>query len=119
MNLGKQHFPRYLDYLWKASDTEQTLIPPLIPQPIELQITSTKVYLNPKGELPADAGNIQINAQSQHTDLDTGLIVFDLASSGEITNHSGVVLKLEVTLGALRAEDWQDVYVLLSYKITT
>src|SRR4029077_602112 len=44
LNFGKQHFPRFLDYMWGTEDGK--------PKPIILKIDSVSVYLNPKGMMP-------------------------------------------------------------------
>jgi hypothetical protein len=118
LNLTKQHFPRYLDYLW-AKNNDGTLEP----QPITLSITALKVCLNPKGLMPADYGDIQINETSPESSSDIpGLLLFASVlgiSRTEISNEAGAELTLTVSNGRLRPEDWKDMYVLLHYEIAT
>jgi hypothetical protein len=111
LSLGKQHFPRYLNYAWP--DTGQT--------EIRLSITSGKLYLDPQGLLPdtADIEAIWINGKTSAPDADSGLPAFDLVVTGKIANDKGIDVTLTVTDGELRAEDWKDMYVLLNYGVET
>ncbi len=122
LQLSKQHFPKYLDYLWEDKDKDGK---PDSQKPIKLSISSdipsVRVYLDPQGQLPSVA-TLQLNnspAPTPAIDSDTGLTVFDFAFTGEITNESGVTLTLTVSTGELRAVDWKDVYVLVNYEVKT
>ena len=104
LSLSKQHFPRYLDYLWQKNSEE--LLESL---PITLKITSVKAYLNPRGGMPTeDVSDIP------------GLVSFDSAtvSPSEITNESGAEVTLTAGDVELSPEDWKDMYVLLHYEIS-
>ncbi|HKO41664.1 MAG TPA: neuraminidase-like domain-containing protein [Pyrinomonadaceae bacterium] len=105
LNLTKQHFPRYLDYLWQKNSEEQ-----LESLPITLRITSVQAYLNPRGGMPTeDVSDIP------------GLVFFDSAivSPSEITNESGAELTLTAGEVELKPEDWKDMYLLLQYEVAT
>lgn len=113
LQLSKQHFSRFLDYLWEDTNGDGK---PDNRKPITLHITSVKVYLDPQ-RLPPEVADISINGKTSTTDENNGLSVFDLAFTGEINNESGLDLKLTVSDGELQAEDWKDVYLLLSYEV--
>lgn len=117
LTLTKQHFPRYLDYLWEPNGTDA-----LTPAPIALRITHCTVYLNPDGPLP-DAVDLQVNGEGPVSDANmTELLVFSLdpaaaLSSTLISNEASADLTLTLTDGVLAAEDWRDLYVLVSYEV--
>lgn len=116
LKLSKQHFPRYLDYLWEENGDGTLDL-----QPITLRITSVKVYLNPKSLMPLDAEDVQINGKTPEIASDIpGLLFFDSVpgmSSNEISNESGAELELTINSGGVRSADWKDMYVLLGYEI--
>jgi Tc toxin complex TcA C-terminal TcB-binding domain len=115
LKLGKQHFPRYLDYLWEKNEDGN-----LDPQPITLEITSVKVYLDPKGVMPSDTGDIQINEKTPESVSDIhGLLFFDFSDllTLEVSSESGADLSLSVSGDPLLPEYWKDLYVLMDYKI--
>ncbi|MEW6731025.1 MAG: neuraminidase-like domain-containing protein [Acidobacteriota bacterium] len=115
LRLGKQHFPRYLDYLWEKND--QGI---LESHAIVLRVNSVQAFLNPKGVMPANAHDIEINGKGDTVSDVPGLIFFDAIpgiSSSEIANGSVVDLELTVTNGQLRQEDWKDLYILLKYQV--
>jgi hypothetical protein len=106
LHLGKQHFPRQLDYLWDD----------MVQKPIALHINALKVYLNPQG-MPANAAGISINDKTSTIDPENGLPVFDVDFAGAITNESGIDLTLTVNAGEVRATDWKDMQVLMNYEV--
>lgn len=118
LNLSKQHFPRYSDYMWEKNTDG---IPE--PHPITLQITSVRVYLNPRGAAPPDAAGVRLNGELPAGVSDIpGLLLFDSVSglsATEISNESGAELTLTVSDAQLRPEDWKDMYVLLHYEVKT
>jgi hypothetical protein len=69
--------------------------------------------------LPSDHGAIQLNHQAKEPEIDseTGLTVFDFASSEEISNESGAEFTLTVSPGELRADNLRDLYVLVNYRV--
>jgi hypothetical protein len=105
IRLTKQHFPRYLDYVWR--DSGQTAI--------TLNITSARLYLDPQGLLP-DISGISINETKPQIDADTGLPVLDLGISGDIPAE-GIDVTLTVDSEVLGAEEWKDAYILLNYSV--
>ena len=116
LHLSKQHFPRYLDYVWEDTNSDGN---PDKPKSITLHIASVKVYLDPQGELPSDHGAIQLNYQDGGKEIDsaTGLTVFDFTPSDEISNESGADFTLTVSPGELRADYLRDLYVLVNYRV--
>ena len=116
LRLGKQHFPRYLDYVWEDTNGDGN---PDRQKSILLQTVSVKVYLDPQGQLPSGHGAIQLNHQAKEPEIDseTGLTVFDFASSEEISNESGAEFTLTVSPGELRADYLRDLYVLVNYRV--
>jgi hypothetical protein len=115
LNLGKQHFPGYLDYVWMDTDDDGKLD---TQKSITLRVTSLKVYLDPQGQLPPDAAALSINGTTSAIDADNGLPVFHLGSTDEITNESGIDLTLTFSPDEkLQATDWKDIYLLLNYEV--
>ena len=61
---------------------------------------------------------VRVNGRAPIVDSFTGLTVFDaVATMGDISNGAGADLGLVVDQGELRAQDWRDVYVVLTYQI--
>jgi len=96
LSLSKQHFPRYLNYLWEQSGDNWE------PKSIDLRITSVRATLDPQGPLESADETVRLSA---------GL------SGTTVTNESGVELNLTVTSGKMTAEKWKDVYVLMNYEV--
>lgn len=115
LQLGKQHFPKCMDYLWEDTNVDGRAE---TAKPIAIQIDAVDVYLNPSGLLPSDVDNVTLNGRSPTVDTQTGLTVFDsVAVVGTITNATGVEVTIAVDRGELRAEEWRDIYVVLKYQI--
>jgi hypothetical protein len=119
LTLSKQHFPRYLDYLWEPNEDALT------PAPIDLRITRCTLYLSPDGPLGTDAPDLHFNGEDPANDADVPeLLVFSLdpgaaLSSTRISNEASADLTLTMTDGVLAPEDWRDMYVLVSYEVTS
>jgi hypothetical protein len=121
LQLSKQHFPSFLDYAW------QTSVDGAVPKSIRLEVTSLSAHLSPRGPLPPDdAIDIVLNGQ---TAPPTGWAIptFDLSapdtlspdtlSSPSIGNADVVTCDLTID-GPLRAEDWNDLYLLMDYDVS-
>ena len=95
LSLGKQHFPRYLDFLWSSSNGA------LEAQPISLSFRSAEVILDPIGSLPPEG--------------DTP----ELALSGltDISNDAQAEAMITVQDGILDAGRWRDLYLLVDYEV--
>jgi hypothetical protein len=116
IKVSKQHFPKYFDYFWERNDEDA-----LKPQPITLEITQVKVYLDPKGVMPSSVGALEINGRAPESVSDIpGLLFFDSVnglSGATVDNESGVNLSLTVSGDPLDPKIWKDLYILLDYKI--
>ena len=116
LQMSKQDFPAFVDYAWlSANDGTKE------PVPIDLNVTSLLAYLAPKGVLAANSSNITLNEQSAG-DSDVGIPMFDITeslSASVIDNHNVVELELAVSGEELLANEWNDVYLLLDYEVTT
>lgn len=95
LKLSKQHFPRYLDFLWWKDGAP--LEPPL---PISISFTGSppwEVILDPIG-LPDPPPTITVSGLS------------------DITNDVGADVEISVD-GVLEADRWRDIYLLLDYEV--
>ncbi len=102
-------------YLWEKNDDGA-----MQPFPITLEITSVKVYLDPKNVMPINAYNLRINGKSPEIASDiSGLLCFEFSGppAMEIRNESGTDWSLSVSGNPLLPEEWKDLYVLLDYRI--
>jgi hypothetical protein len=122
LQLSKRHFPSFLDYEWRTSDDETIHTRPG-PQPITLDVKGFSAHLSPTGPLPEDAADIRLN-ETQAIGLAFGIPEFDLInapgtlSSTSIDNTAEITCELTLD-GVLRLEDWNDVYLLVDYEVTT
>ena len=118
VHLSKQHFPSFLDHAWLTADNGTVQ-----PKPITLEVKGLTAYLSPKGPVSTDAERITLNQQTA-TSAGLGIPTFDLTSapgtlsSQSIGNHDVIACELAID-GSLRAEDWNDLYLLMEYGITT
>ncbi|GAA1980208.1 neuraminidase-like domain-containing protein [Microbacterium pumilum] len=106
LELSKAYFPAFLDYEWQTVDGA------VQPRPIALAITGLTGYLSPHGAAPTDP--VQLNGRPS-SGVEMGMPVFDLTSalSGtSITDDTVVTCEL-TTDDVLRAEDWDDLYLLM------
>jgi hypothetical protein len=116
--LTKQHFPSFLTHHWQigAGDT-------VTPTPITLDVKGLSAVLSPRGPLPSDAGTIQLNRQAWR-DTGLGVPAFDLSrapgtlSSMQFDNANVVDCELTID-GTVRTEEWNDLYLLMEYEVTT
>jgi len=122
LQLSKQHFPSFLAYAWKTLEDETTEI-----IPITLEVKSLSAHLSPRGPVPTDAGDIKLNEQPAKPVTDWSIPTFDLTnaltsaltsalSSTSIGNIDVITCELTID-GTFRAEDWNDLYLLMDYKV--
>ncbi|MFH0344526.1 MAG: neuraminidase-like domain-containing protein [Chromatiales bacterium] len=115
--LTKQHFPSFLTHLWQTGLNET-----VAPTPITLDVKGFSAFLSPRGPLPLDADTIVVNQQTWR-DTGLGIPAFDLLnapgalSSMQFDNASVVDCELTIN-GTLRAEDWNDLYLLMVYEVS-
>ena len=115
LQLSKQHFPSFLDY------ERQTSVNGTVPKSIRLEVRGLSAHLSPRGPLP-DPVDIELNGQTAPA---TGWAIptfvltgTDALKSTSIGNADDVACELKVD-GTLRAEDWNDLYLLLEYDVGT
>ena len=96
LTMGKQHFPRYLDFVWSNNGSGP------VAQPISLSFSgaSPDVILAPNGVPPEEA--------------DTPVIA--VAGLSDISNDEGADVVISVS-GVLDADRWRDLYLLLRYEV--
>jgi hypothetical protein len=84
-----------------------------------LAVKSLSAHLSPRGLVPSDAIDIVLNQQPSDG---PGVPIFDLTnapdtlSSKSISNTDVVECDLSID-GVLRAEDWNDLYLLIDYEV--
>jgi hypothetical protein len=119
LQLSKQHFRSVLDYAWPTPGDHTTE-----PRPITLDLTALTAYLSPRGSTPEDAVSLTLNQRPVATDPDLGIPTFDLAlgpgalSSTSIGNADTVTCQLSID-GPIRAADWNDLFLLMDYRVRT
>jgi len=79
-------------------------------------VTTLTAFLSPQGAIPADASDIELNGQQPDTDAELNVPVFDLTGGlGALTSiGNNEVVEFDLAIdGTLRAEDWDDLYLLM------
>ncbi|GAA1970923.1 hypothetical protein GCM10009776_37390 [Microbacterium deminutum] len=107
LQLSKAYFPAFLDYEWQTVDGA------LEPRPITLSVTGLTAYLSPHGEM-STADVVVLNGQPP-SGVEMGMPTFELTgalSGTSIENDTAVTCQL-TTDQMLRAEDWDDLYLLM------
>jgi len=115
LQLSKQHFPSFLDYAW------QTSVDGTVTKSITLDVTKLTGYLSPHGAMPVDDVGIELNEQQPETDTELGMPAFNLPiAPGGLSIVNTAVVEFALTVkGTLRAEDWNDLYLLMDYDVGT
>jgi hypothetical protein len=97
LTMGKQHFPRYLDFAWSSNGRGP------VAQPISLSFSGATpdVILAPNGFPPAET--------------DTPAIA--VSGLSDISNDAEADVVISVSNGVLEAASWRDLYLLLHYEV--
>jgi len=105
--MSKAFFPAFLDYEWQTVDGA------LEPRPITLAIKGLTGYLSPQGAASTTDG-VVLNGRPP-SGVEMGMPTFELTgalSGASIENNTVVTCEL-TTDQILRAEDWDDLYLLM------
>jgi hypothetical protein len=121
LQLSKQHFPSFLDYARETVIDEFSSQKTIEINPITLKVQGLSAHLSPRGLVPTDATTIMLNTKAAPTQ-GWAIPTFDLAlsalTSTSIDNASVITCTLTID-GTFRAEDWNDLYLLMDYEIQT
>jgi hypothetical protein len=113
LEFSKAFFPAFLDYEWQTADDET-----IAPQPITLDVTGLTGYLSPHG-VAQDASSVVLNERPA-TGVELGMPTFELTGALSSTSiDNATVVSCTLTMDEmLRAEDWNDLYLLMDYAVS-